>query len=162
MISLISKLHAVVIIQIVYERVGKKIDSIFFAQLIFVDVLFIHVKPDLLLLSLTCKYLKKIKRIILSTFYSLSCFSQPLSTRRSEHDKVYKSVKDVWHREYRRMVCSLGSCYLALWVTYIHINPRSPPPSPTRVFEMWNNSLYRFFTLGFVCLVEWQIKSNLR
>ena len=143
MISLISKLHAEVIIQIVYERVGKKIDSIFFAQLIFLIFFYIHVKPDLLLLSLTCKYLKKIKHIILSTFYSLSCFSQPLSTRRSEHDKVYKSVKDVWHREYRRMVCSLGSCYLALsvTVTYIHINPRPPPPLPQE-FLKWEITLY--------------------
>ncbi|XP_035827402.1 rho GTPase-activating protein 45 isoform X1 [Aplysia californica] len=30
-------------------------------------------------------------------------FVEPLSSRRMEHDKVYKSVKDVWHREYRRM-----------------------------------------------------------
>ncbi|GFS13572.1 minor histocompatibility protein HA-1-like [Elysia marginata] len=34
-------------------------------------------------------------------------FIEPLSMRRSEHDKVYKSVKDVWHREYRRMTESV-------------------------------------------------------
>ncbi|RUS77643.1 hypothetical protein EGW08_014586 [Elysia chlorotica] len=34
-------------------------------------------------------------------------FIDPLTARRSEHDKVYKSVKDVWHREYRKMTESV-------------------------------------------------------
>ncbi|CAL1545224.1 unnamed protein product [Lymnaea stagnalis] len=36
-------------------------------------------------------------------------FVEPLSIRRSEHDKVYKSVKEVWHREFRRMTESISN-----------------------------------------------------